>query len=71
MATGGTTITVAIGGTMEDDAAAFLDAAQRAEQGEVAEPQCVISFESWEAYHRYGLAEIAALLAEVEAREAQ
>lgn len=71
MATDRTTLTVVIGGTAEDDAAAFLDAARRAEQGEMVGLQRVLSFESWEAYHRNGQAEIAALLAQAEAEDAQ
>lgn len=69
MGRGRTAITVVIGGTTENAMAAFLDAFERAERGEEVEPQRVLSFESWAAYHRNGLAEIAALLAQVEAEE--
>lgn len=40
-------IKVVVGGTAEDDAAAFLDAVERAEQGEAVHER-VLSFQSWE-----------------------
>ena len=52
MAAGRTTVRVTIGGILDDDAAAFLDTFERAERGEVIEPQHVLSFESWTTYHR-------------------
>jgi predicted transcriptional regulator len=39
---------VIVGGSLEEDAAAFLDAWQRTEQGENVE-ETVLAFESWEA----------------------
>ena len=38
---------VVVGGTAEDDAAAFLDAVERAERGEAVHER-VLSFQSWE-----------------------
>lgn len=38
---------VVVGGTAEDDAAAFLDAVERAEHGEAVHER-VLSFQSWE-----------------------
>lgn len=40
---------VIIGGSLEDDAADFLDAWKRTELGETVTPQSVLAFESWEA----------------------
>lgn len=67
MGVGRTVVELVIGGTVEDCAAAVLDAVQRAERGEAVEPRRVLSFESWEAWRRSGLAEVAAMLAEIEA----
>ena len=39
---------VVVGGNLEEDAAAFLDAWHRAERGEIVD-QTVLAFESWEA----------------------
>ncbi len=44
---GMTNLQVTVGGTLEDDAAAFLSAWKRAERGDPAE-QRVLAFESWE-----------------------
>ncbi len=42
-----TDVKVTVGGTLEDDAAAFLDAWRRAERGEQVDER-VLAFESWE-----------------------
>ena len=52
MAASRTMVKITIGGTLDDDAAAFLDTFERAERGEVTEPQHVLSFETWATYHR-------------------
>ncbi len=39
---------VTVGGSAEDDAAAFVDAWERTERGQHVEPQRVLAFESWE-----------------------
>lgn len=44
-------MTVVVGGTAEDDAAAFLDAVERAERGEKVNER-VLSFQSWEGLAR-------------------
>jgi predicted transcriptional regulator len=44
-------VKVIVGGTIEDDAAAFLDAWRRAERGEVVHER-VLAFESWEGLAR-------------------
>lgn len=41
-------VTIVVGGVMEDDAAAFVDAWERAERGEHVEASDVLAFESWE-----------------------
>jgi predicted transcriptional regulator len=43
-----TDVTVIVGGSLEDDAAAFVNAWRRAERGEGVEER-VLAFESWEA----------------------
>jgi hypothetical protein len=43
-----TDLTVVVGGGLEDDAAAFVNAWRRAERGE-AVAERVLAFESWEA----------------------
>lgn len=43
-----THIKVIVGGTLDDDGAAFLDAWHRSERGEAVD-ECVLAFESWEA----------------------
>jgi len=43
------TMHMVVGGTMEDDAAAFVDAWDRAEEGEHVPTSRVLAFESWEA----------------------
>jgi predicted transcriptional regulator len=40
---------ISVGGTMEDDAAAFVDAWESAERGEHVPASRVLAFESWEA----------------------
>lgn len=47
-----TDMKVVVGGSLEDDAAAFLDAWHRAERGEIVNER-VLAFESWE-----GLAQV-------------
>lgn len=41
-------VKVMVGGTIEDDAADFLDAWHGAEHGEQVKPECVLAFESWD-----------------------
>jgi hypothetical protein len=40
---------IVVGGTLQDDAAAFLDAWLRAERGEAVNEH-VLAFESWEGF---------------------
>jgi predicted transcriptional regulator len=44
-------MTIAVGGDIEDDGAAFIDAWHRAERGEAVDER-VLSFESWEGLAR-------------------
>jgi predicted transcriptional regulator len=46
-----TDVTVIVGGALEDDAAAFLDAWRRTERGEAVDER-VLAFESWDGLAR-------------------
>lgn len=41
-------VKIIVGGTLQDDLAAFRDAWTRAEHGDRVEPEHVVAFESWE-----------------------
>ena len=62
-----TVIEVVIGGSAEDDAAAFLAAVETAERGKVVTVRRVLAFESRAMWRRHGAAELAALVTEMQA----
>lgn len=59
-------IEVVIGGSAEDDAAAFLATVEAAERGEAVAVRRVLAFESRAMWRRHGTAELATLAAEAE-----
>lgn len=62
---------IVVGGSMEDDADAFVDAWERVERGEAVQPTSVLAFESWEALAAVLNGERHRLLLHVRAHPAQ